>query len=652
MANKNFKVRFGLDIGDNVSVTDAGVATGLTSITSTTVDVSNLETTNIKALDGTAAATIANSTGIITVSTELNVDNLNISGNTITSTNSNGNITLTPNGTGDVILSADTVQVGDSNATATITTNGTGDLVLNTNSGTNAGSITLANGANNNITLAPNGTGDVLTTFSNGGNLFNNRNYVFGAIRNATTESIGDIWAVNSTGPTLPYRGISLDNSADTAKGPGTILRAFSGGAVQGTRGRLVFEKARGTSASPTAVQSGDFIGSVDATGYTSTGFINDNIVSFVPGFFGFQAAENWISNTNLGTTFTLALAPQNTTITSGTQNVGILNLSAESSTIRGDRLSIGQGKVSIANVFKTSTTFTATGCSTSGTTLTIGTLTAGTIFVGQVLNAGNAINGHYIVANISGSGSGSTWQLSGSPGTFSGQAITGNLGYIGSVPETSTTTDILQDLRLLTNKIKSQGGTTQITTSSAGATLALAGDQINLQTAAAASIVGNNINYNRVYGQWQNLNLVTPAANNTAYAFALPTIDFANIASINTTSRIVPGAAGVYKLQFSVQVRNDDAAAEHIAYFWWRKNGTDVPGSMGRVGVPKAAGAGDALTIAGWDNMISSANTTDYWELMYAVDDAAHIDFPTFTATAFGPATAALFVTLVPVGA
>jgi len=65
-----------------------------------------------------------------------------------------------------------------------------------------------------------------------------------------------------------------------------------------------------------------------------------------------------------------------------------------------------------------------------------------------------------------------------------------------------------------------------------------------------------------------------------------------------------------------------------------------------------KAAGAGDALTIAGWDNMISSANTTDYWELMYAVDDAAHVDFPTFAATAFGPATAALFVTLVPIGA
>jgi hypothetical protein len=107
-----------------------------------------------------------------------------------------------------------------------------------------------------------------------------------------------------------------------------------------------------------------------------------------------------------------------------------------------------------------------------------------------------------------------------------------------------------------------------------------------------------------------------------------------------------------MYKLQFSVQVQNDDSASEHTAYFWWRKNGVDVPNSMGQVGVVKATGSANGLTIAGWDNMISSANTTDYWELMYAVDDATHVDFPFFAAQTFGPATASLFVTLVPVGA
>ena len=90
------------------------------------------------------------------------IDNITIDGNSITSTDTNGNIALTPDGTGDVQLDADTVRVGDSNANATITTNGTGDLILNTNAGTNSGSITIADAANGTITVAPNGTGNVV----------------------------------------------------------------------------------------------------------------------------------------------------------------------------------------------------------------------------------------------------------------------------------------------------------------------------------------------------------------------------------------------------------------------------------------------------------------------------------------------------------
>ena len=71
----------------------------------TTVDTTNLEVTNIKAKDGTASATITDATGAFTISTELSVDNININGNSITSTNTDGNITLDPNGTGTIELS-------------------------------------------------------------------------------------------------------------------------------------------------------------------------------------------------------------------------------------------------------------------------------------------------------------------------------------------------------------------------------------------------------------------------------------------------------------------------------------------------------------------------------------------------------------------
>jgi hypothetical protein len=103
----------------------------------------------------------ANSWRTLYCETSVIAANITISGNTISSTDTNGNITLAPNGTGDVQLDADTIRVGDSGANVTITSNGAGDLILNTNSGTNSGSITIEDGANGNIALTPNGTGQV-----------------------------------------------------------------------------------------------------------------------------------------------------------------------------------------------------------------------------------------------------------------------------------------------------------------------------------------------------------------------------------------------------------------------------------------------------------------------------------------------------------
>jgi len=133
-----------------------------TSVLTALVTTTNLQVTNIKANDGASAVTIADSTGAVTVSTLLNVDNLRLETNTLSSTDTNGNIIVAPNGTGDVQLDADTIRVGDSGANVTITSNGAGDLILNTNSGTNSGSITIEDGANGAINLTPNGTGAVV----------------------------------------------------------------------------------------------------------------------------------------------------------------------------------------------------------------------------------------------------------------------------------------------------------------------------------------------------------------------------------------------------------------------------------------------------------------------------------------------------------
>ena len=97
--------------------------------------------------------------------------NLDVNGFDIVST-SNADIDLVPNGTGDVVLSADTVKVGDSGAAAVLTSNGAGtltvttggatDLILNTNSGTNSGVIQITDAANGNIAITPNGSGNIV----------------------------------------------------------------------------------------------------------------------------------------------------------------------------------------------------------------------------------------------------------------------------------------------------------------------------------------------------------------------------------------------------------------------------------------------------------------------------------------------------------
>jgi len=75
---------------------------------------------------------------------------------------SNRNIDIVPHGTGDVTLQTDTVTLGSSGENVTVSTSGTGDLTLNTNSGSSSGSIAIADGANANITLTPNGSGKVV----------------------------------------------------------------------------------------------------------------------------------------------------------------------------------------------------------------------------------------------------------------------------------------------------------------------------------------------------------------------------------------------------------------------------------------------------------------------------------------------------------
>ena len=194
------------------------------SLDTDSLDVaSTILTTNINALTTststtTGALVVDGGVGIaenLNVGGVINIDNLRLDTNTLSSTNSNGDIVIAPNGTGDIQLDSDTVRIGDSNTNATLTTNGTGDLVLNTNSGTNTGSITIADGANNDITITPNGTGKlVLNNPYINGTSDTLAEFIYDTVGGAITSGTGITVTNNDGGNTST---VNITNTAVTA---------------------------------------------------------------------------------------------------------------------------------------------------------------------------------------------------------------------------------------------------------------------------------------------------------------------------------------------------------------------------------------------------------------------------------------------------
>jgi hypothetical protein len=114
--------------GSGVTIDDSNNVSGVAQLNATTADLTNIEVTNIKAKDGTASATITDSTGAFTISTELSVDNININGNTIVSSDTDGDLNLTPNGTGDLVLDGLKWPQADGSEDYVLSTDGAGQL--------------------------------------------------------------------------------------------------------------------------------------------------------------------------------------------------------------------------------------------------------------------------------------------------------------------------------------------------------------------------------------------------------------------------------------------------------------------------------------------------------------------------------------------
>ena len=99
------------------------------------------------------------SDGTIVMDTQVDIDNITIDGNTISSTNTDGNIAITPNGTGEVDITKVDIDSGAIDAVTLGTNSAVTELQVD-NINVNGNAITSTD-TNGNIALTPNGTGEV-----------------------------------------------------------------------------------------------------------------------------------------------------------------------------------------------------------------------------------------------------------------------------------------------------------------------------------------------------------------------------------------------------------------------------------------------------------------------------------------------------------
>tara|TARA_B100000212_G_scaffold342524_1_gene330240 strand:- start:7651 stop:9624 length:1974 start_codon:yes stop_codon:yes gene_type:complete len=99
------------------------------------------------------------SDGTIVMDTQVDIDNITIDGNTISSTDTNGNIAITPNGTGEVDITKVDIDSGAIDAVTLGTNSAVTELQVD-NINVNGNAITSTD-TNGNIALTPNGTGEV-----------------------------------------------------------------------------------------------------------------------------------------------------------------------------------------------------------------------------------------------------------------------------------------------------------------------------------------------------------------------------------------------------------------------------------------------------------------------------------------------------------
>jgi hypothetical protein len=152
--------------------------------------------------------------------------------------------------------------------------------------------------------------------------------------------------------------------------------------------------------------------------------------------------------------------------------------------------------------------------------------------------------------------------------------------------------------------------------TGTPSATTFLRGDN-TWQTPAGSSPTG-------YYGAFQDNTTQTAASINTAYAVKLNTTDLSNNVTVvndgsGNPTRVTMANAGIYNIQFSLQLEKTGGSGNMITDIWIRKNGIDIPDTTGKVVLTGSANA--SPIVAAWNYLID-LSAGDYIQLMWSTNN------------------------------
>jgi hypothetical protein len=144
-----------------------------------------------------------------------------------------------------------------------------------------------------------------------------------------------------------------------------------------------------------------------------------------------------------------------------------------------------------------------------------------------------------------------------------------------------------------------------------------IGGDSVILFVPDSAAAFADSV----PYGAFQDSTDQTAASTTVAYPITFNTTDFSNGVTLSNSSRLNVKNAGLYNLQFSIQLKNTTNDGQDVD-IWFRKNGTNIANSNSRFHPPPRKSSGDPSHIIAALNFFVDMVANDYVEIVWRTEN------------------------------